>query len=188
MKTCLLFALLFACIASVVFADSSASPYSYVAPSEDGRVFALVVAPLVKEPDWHIVLRQPYIALNECQDDGSFKELWRIKDFYSFKVYLSWDAKYLVAIGPWNTGDMPSKQDVALSFFREGKLIKVFSTADLIDDPKKVRVSVSHYEWQDFSDEQYPRVEGNLFQIKTTEGRVVAFGMGDEGVTINKKP
>jgi len=64
-----------------------------------------MVPPLSKEPDWHIILRKPYAALFEPQDDGSFKELWRIESFYAFQVFLTWDGRYMVALGPWNMGD-----------------------------------------------------------------------------------
>lgn len=176
------------CLASIVQADSEAEPYAYVTSAGRGKYFASVVPPFVKEPDWNVVLRKPYIAINECQNDGSFKELWRIKDFYSFRVFLSWDAKFLVVIGPWNVGDKPSKEDIALSFYKEGKWMRDFSTAEIIDDPAKVSVSVSHYEWQDYSDPRYPRLEDYLFEIKTTEGRVVAFGMTDDGIAMSKEP
>jgi len=178
--------LVFCCLVSVAWADLPLPPYAYVAVNADGKYFASVVPPLAKGPDWHVILRKPYIALHQCQEDGSFKELWRIGNVYSFGVYLTVDAEFLIVMGSWNEGDRPSKEDVALSFYRDGKLIREFSTAEVIDDPKKVSVSVSHYDWRDHSDARYPRVEGHLFEIKTTEGRVVAFGMDDSGITINK--
>lgn len=176
------------CLASLVLADTPADPYAYVTSTDSGKYFASVVPALMKEPHWDVVLREAYISIKECQDDGSFKELWRIKDFYSFRVFLSSDAKFLVAIGPWNMGDKPSKEDIALSFYKEGKLMRNFSTAEIIDDPAKVSVSVSHYQWQDYSDPQYPRLEDHLFEIKTTEGRVVAFGMTDDEILMGKEP
>lgn len=171
---------------SCTFADSPAAPFAYIAAAEEGRYFVSLVPPYAKEPDWHIVLRKPYAAVFEPQPDGSFKELWRVNDFYSFQVFLTYDAKFMIAIGPWNTGDKPDKDDVALSFFQDGKLIQQFSTADLIDDPKAVSVSVSHYEWQDSKDQSFPRLRGKLFEVKTTEGRIISFGMDEGKITMNK--
>lgn len=176
------------CLASVAWADVPISPYAYVAASEDGKCFASVVPSLADESDWRVILRKPYIAINKCQNDGSFKEVWRIEGFYSFRVFLTRDARFLVAIGPWNWGSKPSKDDVALSIYREGKLMQEFSTADLVDDPKKVWVSASHYDWQDHSDRQYPRLKDNFFEIKTADGGIVRFQVADSGVTMTKEP
>jgi len=86
-------------------ADSPATPFAFVTSAPEGLFFLSMVPPLSKEPDWHIILRKPYAALFEPQDDGSFKELWRIESFYAFQVFLTWDGRYMVALGPWNMGD-----------------------------------------------------------------------------------
>ena len=168
--------------------DTPATASAYIVASEDRRHFAHVVPGQLASPDSSVLKSGPYIAINRCEEDGSFKELWRIKDFYSFATFLTSDGKYLVAMGPWNWGDKPSKEDIALSFFRDGKLIRQFSTAEIIQDPSKVKVTASHYFWEDFSDPEFPQLDRDVFIIKTTEGVILSFSMEENGVSIYRVP
>lgn len=95
-----------------------------------------------------IVLKEPSGVAYKLEDDGSLKVLYRTKGWYSNKVFVSMDAQYLVRIGPWNEGRIPSKEHVAVEFYKDGKIIKGYSTRDLVKDARRVRASVSHYEWR----------------------------------------
>jgi len=169
-------------------ADSPATPFAFVTAAPEGRFFLSMAPPLSKEPDWHIILRKPYAALFEPQDDGSFKEIWRIDNFYSFRVFLTWDGRHMVALGPWNSGNKTNSKDIALSFFTDGKLSRIYSTADLLDDPHAVKASTSHYQWRDETDRSYPRLHAYLFEIKTVEGYVCSFSMEGEFNGKEKNP
>ena len=78
------------------------------------------------------------------RQDGTDEELWRTEGWYSFEVYLSFDGNYLVAMGPWSEGREPKKEDLAVAFYAKGKLLKQYSTTDLVRDKRKVVQSVSH--------------------------------------------
>ena len=88
---------------------------------------------------------------------------------------------------PRNGGSEPKKQDLAVAFYRQGKLIKQYSTADLVKDKSKVRKSLSHYMWlardaelmKSYS-ERDPEAElrvfpNNTFRLKTCDGLVYFF-------------
>jgi len=188
MKVLLFGIAVFCCLASVAWADAPISPYAYVAASEDGKCFASVVPVLADESDWRVILRKPYIAINKFRKDGAFKEVWRIENFYSFRVFVTNNARFLVALRPLYWEGKPSPEKVAVSFFREGKLIQEFSPADLVVDPKKTWFSENRYDWQDHSDRQYPRLKDYLFEIKTADGGIVRFQISDSEVTMTKEP
>jgi len=188
MKVRLCVVAVFCCFASVAWADVLISPYAYVAASEDGKCFASAVPPLADKSDWRVILRKPYIAINKCQEDGSFKEVWRIENFYSFRVFVTNNARFLVALRPLYWGSNQSPEKVAVSFFRDRKLIREFSPADLLVDPKKTWFSENRYDWQDHSDRQYPRLKDDLFEIKTADGGIARFQLSDNDVTVTKEP
>jgi hypothetical protein len=123
------------------------------------------------------------------RDNGSDVELWRTQGWYSTEVFLSNDGDFLVAIGPWNGGHEPRKEDLALAFYREGKLIKQHSTADLVKDKSKVSKSLSHYTWlardaelmksynERDSEAELRVLPNNTFRLKTCDGLVYLFDM-----------
>lgn len=83
----------------------------------------------------------------KLDDGGKMKELYRTDGWYSFQVYISRDGQYLARMGPWSVGHEPEEKDLAVAFYKGGKLLKEYSTKDLIKDPSKLLISVSHYMW-----------------------------------------
>jgi hypothetical protein len=128
--------------------SSSDSPYFVtMVPSKSGKGYAA--------------------AIELCQD-GSSRELWRI-DGYAFEAYLSKDGQHFIKIGPWPSGRAPSKEDVAVEFFKNGQLLKSYSTKDLIKDSSKVRPTSGHYFWR-AKDGDYSFLSSNSFHTKTVDG------------------
>jgi hypothetical protein len=92
-------------------------------------------------------------------------------------------------MGPWNGGSQRKREDLALSFYRDGNLRKQYSTADLVKDASKVRRSLSHYTWlardsellkpsSERDSEAELRVFPNdTFRLKTCDGLVYLFDM-----------
>jgi hypothetical protein len=97
-----------------------------------------------------------------------------VSDWYSHDVFLANDGDFLVRLGPWNSGSQPRKEDLAVAFYKEGRLLKSYSTAELMEDPKRVSRSVSHYEWRS-SDAPYLGM--GEFWITTIEGRLFVFDL-----------
>lgn len=161
-----LVAVLFAGIFSnVVRADSPAAPTPRITASEDGR-FAFILTP--GEEDWRGD-KSRGIAY-ELTSTGELREIWRTEGWYSFQTFLALDGHHLVRMGPWNEGDSPKPDDLAVAFYRDGKLLKSHSTASLVRDHSRVVKSASHYQWL----AEYPMVprlgwDGD-FRLTTIDG------------------
>lgn len=120
------------------------------------------------------------------EEDGTFTELWRTEKWYSFEVFLSENGRYLVRMGPWNSGHTPKKTHLAVAFYKEGTLLKTYSTAELVKSKRAVLTTVSHYMWLARAnhdiDDTPPDPEAtlrldyqNIFHLKTIDGIVYAF-------------
>ncbi len=97
------------------------------------------------------------------QWDGSLKELYRTEGWYSFEVFISRNGKYLVRMGDMGSGNTPRKEDLAVAFYQNGKLIKEYSTADLVVDNSKVVPAVDGgYVWRYKGP---PQVDGNISEL-----------------------
>src|SRR2546423_15301375 len=116
-------------------ADSPAPPRAYVTASRLGRYFfKMIPEKWHREGDKYFVDRAAFGVAYEVDPEGEFKEIWRTSGWYCFEAFLSEDGKYLVRMGPWNGGREPAKGDLAVAFYENGKLLKEYSTADLVDD------------------------------------------------------
>jgi hypothetical protein len=93
------------------------------------------------------VLKPAFGVAYRVDGEGKFTELYRTTNWYSRYVYVSIDGRHLVQLEPASVGERPSKEDLAVAFHRDGKLVKSYSTVDLIKDPKKVVVTWSSYLW-----------------------------------------
>jgi hypothetical protein len=148
--------------AVVVLADSPAAPEAYIATSSSGRyTFHMFPA------------NEDYGVAYEIKPSGGLKELWRIKGWYSFKVFLADDGSHLVRMGPWNFGSDPASDHLAVAFYRDGKLLKSYSTAELVKDHSRVRRSSSHYQWLNEREmgAEGPQLDWNgQFNLTTADG------------------
>jgi hypothetical protein len=179
----------FICIFSPLFADSPAPPVAYVTAASPGFAYFRMV-PRPYDESGHL---NGFGIAYRVGPDGADEELWRTEGWYSSEVFLSFDGQYLVAMGPWSSGHEPKNEDLAVSFYRNGKLLKQYSTADLVKDKTKVSASVSHYRWlaRDVDSsalrnraadpalvESQLRVSwDNIFYLKTCDGILYQFDM-----------
>lgn len=79
--------------------------------------------------------------------DGSLQKMWSVSGWYAFRTYPSFRGEYLVRIGNWPRGFRPSHKDLAIAFYHRGRLVKRYSTKDLLRNTAgraSVR-SVGHY-------------------------------------------
>ena len=101
------------------------------------------------------VTREGRGIMYKLESDGRFKELYRTDGWYTYEAYPSSDGRYLVRMGPWNRGQNVSTKDLAVAFYRDGKLLKQYSTAALVKDHAQSSMpSVSHYRWRMAEDEE----------------------------------
>jgi len=108
-------------------------------------------------------------------EDGTNEELWAVEDWYATTVYLAADGHHLVRMGNWPEGNRPEQEDLAVAFYKDGELLKSYSTADLVGNPNNVRPESGHYFWLS-RDERYPDLTySNHFLLKTIENKIFEF-------------
>lgn len=126
---------------SVSVADEEIAPYPYIAATENGRFYFKITPDQEAKYDHD----KGSGTLFEINNDGTEKALWKVEGWYAFKTYISHDGKYLVRMGNWPRGREPSDEHLAIAFYKEGKLLKSYSTKNLIKDPSAIRPTKSHY-------------------------------------------
>lgn len=130
-------------------ADSEAPPRDYVKASADGR-FELVMLPTYRYARKDPNLRKRYRQSGLYRKGVSNRPLWTI-DWYAWQIYPASDGHHLIRMGPWPS----SAQDLAVAFYRDGKLLRQFKINQLVKDPESLPHSVSHFMWSktiDFND------------------------------------
>ena len=133
--------------------DKETPPYTYVISSENGRFTFKMFA-------------EGKGIIYEVTDDECNKEIWKVEGWYAFKTFITNDGQYLVRIGNWQKGVKPSNDDLAIAFYNKNKLIKSYSTRELIKDDSLVPISVSHYEFM----KELPHLDGFHIIITTVDG------------------
>lgn len=175
MRQTILTAILYAACLTSVFADSPSLPVPlvFVSSYSSGVVFSMI--PPQYDANYKQT-REAFGIVSRLNEDGKFVELYRTSGWYSFEVFVSRDGKYLVQMGPWNTGYKPQKDHLAVAFHKNGKLLKSYSTARLVKDPTKVMASVSHYMWQASSPSLKLILDyDNTFKLHTIDGWTYEF-------------
>lgn len=168
------------------FADSPATPIPLVFSNENGSDVYFTMVPAKYGKDYKIE-REAFGIAYKLDAEGKSTELYRTVGWYSFEVFISRDGRYLVRMGPWSAGHEPEEKDLAVAFYQDGKLLKQYSTADLVKDKSKVVASVSHYFWLAPSptDRAITKVDrlklrlhldyDNIFKLHTIDGWTYSF-------------
>ncbi|HKG92629.1 MAG TPA: hypothetical protein VKA84_12080 [Gemmatimonadaceae bacterium] len=83
----------------------------------------------------------------------------------------------VVRMGPWPRGDRAAASDLAIAFYRDGALLRRYSTLDLAGAPDRVQRSASHYRVIDSVSGYRWAGEGNhyTFELHTVGGRRLVF-------------
>lgn len=133
---------------NVAFADKPRMPYSY--QNVVGNVqYVFVMLAEYSEPLISSAGKQ-YSSSGLYKNDGSNIPIWTV-DWYAFTVYVSSDGEHLVRMGPWPSlkdGRRPDIQELAVAFYKNGKLLKRYPISDLINNPSNLPQSVSHFQWE----------------------------------------
>lgn len=87
-----------------------------------------------------------YPASGLYRADGPAEPLWTV-DWYAHEgeVFVAADGELLARMGPW-----PGSEDydeLAVAFYRNGKLTKSYHVSDLVKSPETLPQSASHYMW-----------------------------------------
>lgn len=127
--------------------DTEAEPRAMIfTPTYPGDVCFCMMPPVYAEKSEEIV-KEGYGIVYRLLSNGKLEELYRTNGWYSYKVFVSYDGRYLVQMGPWNRGKEVDEKHLAIAFHKDGKLLKKYSTAELVKDPKQIQLSASHYRW-----------------------------------------
>ena len=138
--------------------DKESPPYTYMISSENGKFIFKMFA-------------EGKGIMYEVTDTEHNKEIWKVEGWYAFKTFITNDGQYLIRIGNWPRGDKPSEDDLAIAFYEKDKLIKSYSTRELIKDDSLVPISVSHYEFM----KEQPYLDGFRIILITVDGIAYKF-------------
>ena len=172
-----------------VFADTVAPPCTYKTYSEDKKYVFVMIAPDERvdcgtssnEKKFEAKkIRTQFTISGLYKNDESKRTLWTV-DWYSHKVYLSNEGKYLVRTGPWASSDT----DEAFSFFNEGKLLKTYKVNDLIRYVSALHHSSSHFQWEN---ETKLNSAENILEVTTLEGGKFDFKLESGEIINQQKP
>lgn len=149
-------------ISTQIFSDSEAPPRDFSKVTKNKKYIFVMLSP------WgnHSL---EYKQSGLYKNNGTQVPDWTV-DWYSYGVIPNSDGKHLIRFGPW-ASDVSQE---ALSFFKDGKLIKYYKIKDLIKNESKLEHSVSHFTWQEES--RYFEKEGVIY-LKTLDENKYIFSI-----------
>jgi hypothetical protein len=179
---------------SPAWADTLPTPRSYKEVAPGGKYVFVMIAPVSVEQEvwqWNKLnentaagireLRRVYTRSGMYRNDGSAEPIWTV-DWYTHGVHLVPDGVHLIRPGPWaglRDHDTPNLNCEAVSFFANGQLLRTYQVGELVDDPGRVGLTVSHYWWQ-----QEGRVSGEYeYTITTVDGNRFVFDVRTGEIT-----
>lgn len=183
------FILLSLALYSSIFADTVATPCSYVVSSDDERyIFVMLsvktenecLSQGTEEQKKIKELHKKYKFSGLYEKNNSAKPLWTV-DWYSYQVFISSDGKYLVRTGSWAS----KETDEAFSFFDEGKLIKTYQINEIVRYVSALPHSVSHFQWEK---ELKLNASTNSFEVTTLEDGKFSFDIKNGEIISQNKP
>ena len=170
-------------------ADSPAPPQPVFTASENGRYLFKMIPEEWPQENGNITKNaNDFGVAYKVAANGALKEIWNVSGWFAFQVFLSDDGEHLVRMGPWNVGREPKKTDLAVAFYKRGKLLKEYSTADLVEDKAAVLTSVTHYRWLALTDTALMLDPDNIFHIRTIDNIQYDFDITTGDIKSKKKP
>jgi hypothetical protein len=183
---CLFAAALVTAIAAPAMGDSMSPPFSYAKPTPDGRHVFVMISPLSPQEEissWNqetaakiASVRKHYSRSGLYPNDNSTTPLWTV-DWYAYDVEPLSDGVHLVRPGSWAS----SRDDLAISFLANGKLIRSYAVKDLVLFPSLLPHTVSHFFWERSSrlhddDRTYEIVtlHGDRYVFDATTGEILS--------------
>ena len=173
----LLTLLIFSCNQSVR-ADSVAPPRPYKKISKNGEFAFVMLVPSTQICGFlngYIQNCGGYTQSGLYRNNGDETPFWTI-GWYAYDIEISSDGQHLIRKGPW----AGSYDDEAISFFKNGKILKSYTINDLVHFPWLMPHSVSHFMWRSyegFKDSSQTYIihtlhgEHYIFDVKT--GKVI---------------
>jgi hypothetical protein len=160
-------------------ADKPGPPFSYRVVSGNGAYVLVMLPPRNEEEDpRHWIedkaneiraIRAQYSQSGLYRNDGSKAPLWTV-DWYAFTIHVASDGIHLVRRGPWAS----RYNDEAVSFLANGRLLRTYRIDELVESPKSLPHSVSHFQWLErdaFNDDEL------RYTVWTKEGKRIDFNV-----------
>lgn len=177
-------------------ADKPGPPDSYKELSADMKFVFVMLAPDPKQesdPKTAQAIRRLYAKSGLYRNDGSNVPLWTV-DWYRDHVHVAADGIHLVRQGDWPSRGKPGKRgpwvseedlkQEGVSFFANGKLLRQYSIGELVDEPKLLKISVSHFRWL----QEAKMIDArNQFEITTLDGNRILFDLANAKVLKKEK-
>ncbi len=180
MKSIILISVFVLTTISTLWADKEAPQYVYVRSSYGGQYYFK----MIPEADYDRTKGRGalYLVTKKRLD----KVLWKVKGWYAFQTYISYDGRYLIRIGNWPRGRIPSHKHLGIAFYDKGTLIKKYSTKDLVKNLPPVRASVSHYRFLE-KVLGFESAYSHRFKIKTADKMEYTFDVTHGKIVSQKK-
>lgn len=179
--------------AGVAYADKVGPPSSYLAASRDKKFVLVMISPRADGEGaeaWDI--RAKYKRSGLYKNDGSTDPVWTVDEYFP-RVRVSSDGVHFVGITevqPLASAKPLVKENLqgqALTFFANGKAVRTYTVAELVDRPEKLRRSVSHYMWLDFAfvlekegQLELRTLDRNEFMFELKTGKILKKEPGDQ--------
>lgn len=136
---------------TTVKADSIAAPTSYKKEVGNGKyVFVMLTTESNKIMS---KTNKEYSKSGLYENDGSVTPIWTV-DWYQYEglIFITDDGDHIASLGPWATLSNSDKMDLnqlAISFYNKGSLVKQYYISDLVKNTSNISRSASHFEWRD---------------------------------------
>jgi len=179
MKTLCAIAVLLLVLRSIVYADEEFSNRPVVHSSQYGAVYAKSV------PDEFYGQKGKTRVYSVGRENDT---LICEYDWFADEIYLGGAGEgTLIRLGPWHRSREPQDNHLAIGIYRNGKMIKKYSTGEIKKMGSGVSESVSHY--RVFGERMGFRwLKGNayVYEVKGVAGKVFTFDL-DTGDIIEKR-
>ncbi|WP_044555729.1 hypothetical protein [Shewanella piezotolerans] len=170
--------LIIICMSFSVKADKEAPSKPFIATQDtalESYYFKMIPEYSYYENGALIVEKEAWGKAYRLNYDGSNTELWSVSGWYAREVYLAGkDAQNLVRLGDWPRGHELKETDLAVAFYDSGRLIKSYSTKDLIKNKNSIDLTVSHYRWLESHEFNLSR---SRFTLTTLGGTTYRFSV-----------
>jgi len=163
-------------------ADEEVAPFPYVSVSAGGRIYFK----MVPDPAAPFDLERGSGAAYEVRGTEGDVVLWTTSGWYAFTTFLSGDGTHLVRLGNWPRGHAPADSHLAIAFYERDKLLKSYSTKDLILDATRIRPSASHYSFY-VGQPGFVEPYGPAFRLVTVDGVEYEFDARSGAIQTTRK-
>lgn len=151
-------------------ADKIRAPWPYIVQTETGTAYFKMVPDSgqavgkdAQGPNGH----GAFYVVSPSEGDTV---KWQVKGWYAYRVFVSRDGRYLVRLGNWPEGRAPSRRDLAVAFYDNGRLLKSYSTAELIKKPERIQATAGHYPYLGDTEPHWLADGDSIFALETADG------------------